>query len=273
MQLGLSSYCYCWSIGGAPFMLEPKEPMTALQLLEQTERHGLKVLQIADNLPLHSLSENELDELASRASTYGISIEVGTRGIDPDNLRRYLRLATRLNSKILRTVIDTAAHEPESEEVINTLRPLMREFEEAGVTLGIENHDRFNAKALLNILNETGSSNIGICLDTANSIPCLESVDYLIDVLGDYIVNFHMKDYHITRQPNLFGFVVEGRPAGQGDLDIPSTLSKLGRINSDLSVILELWAPGGEDIAAIIEREKNWVDESLNYLRNLNQFS
>jgi hypothetical protein len=118
VHLGISSYSYTWSIG-VPGRL-PDQPMTLNGLLERAqaltrpESGGLKVkvLQVADNLPLDRLSADELDEFDSRARQGGIQVEVGTRGIAPGHLRRYLDLAVRFHSPMVRVVIDTPAHHP-----------------------------------------------------------------------------------------------------------------------------------------------------------------
>ena len=118
MRLGISSYTYTWAIGvpGHP----PARPMGAIELLDKAAQLGVRVVQIADNLPLDRLPPGELDALERRAATLGIGIEVGTRGIAPDHLRAYLRLAERFHSPILRVVVDTATHQPGEDEVIET---------------------------------------------------------------------------------------------------------------------------------------------------------
>ena len=47
-------------------------------------------------------------------------------------------------------------------------------FEEAGVVLAIENHDKFSTDELVYMVEELGPSWVGICLDTVNSFGALE---------------------------------------------------------------------------------------------------
>jgi sugar phosphate isomerase/epimerase len=223
-------------------------------------------VQIADNLPLDALADRELDDLAHQTGQRGIALEVGTRGIHPDRLRRYLALAVRLKSPILRTVIDTADHKPDPAEVVALLRSVLPDFARAGVCLAIENHDRFKAAILADILERVGGP-VGVCLDTANSIGCLESLDALLAHLGRWIVNLHVKDFRIFRQPHEKGFVIEGCPAGQGQLDIAALLAALRATGRDMNAIVELWPPPEPTVLASIAKEASWARESVRYLR------
>jgi sugar phosphate isomerase/epimerase len=266
MRLGIGSYTYGWSVG-VPGLPPPPQPLTAAGLLDRAAGLGVRVVQIADNLPLDRLGAGELDALARDAGRLGIDLEVGTRGIDPDRLRRYAGIAARLRSPILRTLIDTADHRPDPYEVVETLRPVMPYFERLGICLAIENHDRFRAAILVDILDRVESPKVGICLDTANSIGCVENLDTLVAVLGARTVNLHLKDHCIFRPSHHNGFVVEGRPAGRGQLDVPRLLSSIRILGRDPNVILELWTPPEATPAETVAKEEAWARESVGYLR------
>lgn len=265
MRLGISSYTYAWAIGVSGYPPPPR-PMTASQLLGRADELDVRVVQIADNLPLDALSDRELDDLVREAGRRGIALEVGTRSIHPNHLRRYLAIAVRLKSPILRTVIDTPGHEPAPDEVVDLLRSVLPDFERAGVRLAIENHDRFRATVLAEILERLGGP-IGICLDTANSIGCLENLETILAHLGQWIVNLHIKDYRIFRPAHQKGFVVEGCPTGQGHLDIAALLSAVRLTDRDLNAIVELWPPPEPTVLATIAKEEKWARESVRYLR------
>ncbi|HXG12787.1 MAG TPA: sugar phosphate isomerase/epimerase family protein [Gemmataceae bacterium] len=266
MRLGISSYTYVWAVG-VPGYPAPQPPLTAVELLERAVRLGVRVVQIADNLPLDRLSGPERTALIEQARQLDIALEVGTCGICPAHLRRYLHLAREVGSDIVRVVADTEGHHPTPDEVVDALRTVMPEFERAGVRLAIENHDRFRAAALHDILERVGSEWAGICLDTANSIGGLERVETLVEVLGSRVMNLHLKDYCIFRPPHRKGFVVEGRPAGKGQLDIPGLLAQLRALRRDPNVILELWPPPGPTIDESAAREAEWAEQSIRYLR------
>ncbi|HYD82670.1 MAG TPA: sugar phosphate isomerase/epimerase family protein, partial [Opitutus sp.] len=248
---------------------QPARRISATDLLAKAAELNVHVVQIADNLPLHHLDDGELAALAQRATTMGIELELGTAGIDADNLRRYLAIAQRLNARVLRTVIDAGDERPSPAQVVARLAPLALEFERAGVTLAIENHDRFKATTLRDIVERIDSAHIGICLDTSNSLGCMEGPEHVVETLGRYVVNLHIKDVRVFRPPHHKGFVVEGRPAGQGQLDIPALLARLRAFGVDPNAIVELWPPPERDVADAVAKEEQWTRESVDYLRPL----
>jgi sugar phosphate isomerase/epimerase len=268
MELGISSYTYVWW-AGVPGYAAPREPLTPGLLLETAGALGVRVVQMADNLPLDGFSERELEDLGGAARALGIAIELGTRGIHPEILHRHLRIAGALGSSLLRTLLDSPGHEPSEEEAATMLRAIAPEFERAGVLLAVENHDRFPAVSLRRIIESAGSAHVGVCLDTANSLGCGECAGQVIDRLGDLVVNLHVKDFLVRRLPHHKGFVVEGAPAGQGLLKIPEILDRLKQYGRDCNVILEQWPPPEETIEASIQKEKAWAEESLRYLRTV----
>jgi 3-oxoisoapionate decarboxylase len=268
MQLGISSWTYTWAIG-VPGQLPP-EPLGARGLLDRAARLGVRRVQIADNLPLDALPAAELEGLERQARKTGIQVEVGTRGIAPAHLRSYLALAQRFGSPILRIVVDKGAHHPEPQEIVETLRPLMPEFDRAGVTLAIENHDRFRAATLADIVRRIDSPRVGICLDTVNSFGALEGPDVVVRELGPLTVNLHVKEFVVTRASHMMGFAIEGRPAGQGMLNVPWLLAELAAMGRDpTGAIIELWTPPEPTLAASIEKEHRWAVQSVEYLRRL----
>ncbi len=267
MQLGLGSYAYAWAIGIRDY--PPQQPMDAMAFIQRAADLGVSVVQIADNLPLGELSIVKLADVAALAHDLGIQIEVGTRGITLDHLRTYLELAIRFGSPILRVVVDTADHHPTPDEIITILRSLMPEFAAASVTLAIENHDRFKVRTLVHIIEQIDSPQVGICLDTVNSLGAGEGAEVVVETLAPYVVNLHVKDYSIRRHHHMLGFEVEGTPAGQGMLDMPWMLEKLGQHGRDFNAILETWPPPESTLAQTIAKEDAWVVESIRYLRTL----
>lgn len=261
MRLGISSWTYTWAVGA------PDQPLGVMGLLDKASALGVRVLQIADNLPLDRLAESDLAAFGERSAETGISIEVGTRGISHGNLRTYLCLAERLGSPVLRVVIDTADHTPTDTEVVDVLKGIISEFERARVYLAIENHDRFKTKALRRIVEDVDSDFLGICLDVANSFGALEGPEIVVDTLAPLAVNLHVKDFDVFRAHHMMGFLIEGRQVGQGRLDVPWLLSKLRAAGVDPNAILEQWTPPEETLEQTVAKEDRWATHSVRYLR------
>lgn len=265
-MLGLGSYAYAWAIG-VPGYTPPQQPMDAFAFVRRAAELGVHVVQIADNLPLHELNAAQRSQLKAACDRLEISVEVGIRGIQPDNVRRYLAIAKEFQSPFLRVVVDAAGFEPEPDEVVDIVRGLLPELEAANIILAIENHDRFKAMTLKNILDAIDSPYVGICLDTVNSFGSLEGPEVVVDTLGPYVVNLHVKDFSIRRIDHNMGFLLEGTPAGKGKLDMPWLMEKLDSFGREYNAILELWPALESDMEATIRKENAWVEESIPLLR------
>lgn len=267
MRLGIGSYTYTWAIGVPGHA--PSRPMSAVDLVQAAADLGVHVVQIADNMSLDRLTESELAQLERSARKLDVAIEIGTRGIEPTHVRRYLELAVRFGSPILRIVIDTPKHRPSVEEIVETIRQLISEFENAGVCLAIENHDRFKVSALADIIQRIDSPSVGICLDTVNSFGSLEGPEVVVSTLGPLTANLHVKDFSVRRVESQMGFVIEGCPTGEGRLDTPWILERLSDYGRDPNAILELWTPPEKSLLETISKEAEWARRSIAYLRRL----
>ena len=271
MTFGLGSYALAWAIGvpGYP----PERPLDPFAFVAYAAEVGFGRVQIADNLPLHTLSEGELERLRTLTQRLGIAVEVGTRGLTEGHLERYLELARSFQSPILRVVVDSAGHHPEPDEVAHILQGIVPQFERAGVTLAIENHDRFKARDLVNILERVGSPSVGICLDTVNSFGALEGPEVVVNTLGPFVVNLHIKDFTVQRAAHSMGFSVTGTPAGRGMLDLPRLVEELSKGGRNPSGILELWPAPEASLGETVAKEKRWVEESYAYLTGISSES
>ena len=263
MQLGLSSYTYGWAVGVRGH--EPEIPLGEMGLLAKCREHGIKLLQIGDNLPLHALPPARLENLASSAAAHRVQLEVGAKGLRIDRLSEYVTLARQLRAKLLRFVIDDANYLPTPDTIAGILRDARSLLKD--ITLGIENHDRFSAATLKQIIEQAGDERVGVCLDTANSIGAGEGLDTVLASLAPFTVNLHIKDFHIERVPYLMGFSVTGRPAGSGFLDVPKLLRCLAPFNRCHTALLELWTPPEANVQQTIARESSWAVQSLQYLK------
>jgi sugar phosphate isomerase/epimerase len=192
---------------------------------------------------------------------------VGARGLTPERLARHLELAVFFRSPILRFVIDGPGHEPTLDETVRVIAPALPRLREAGVRLALENHDRLKAAEFREIVLRTDPEWVGICLDSVNSMGAGEGIAEVVAALAPHTLNLHLKDFAVERVPHKMGFVVTGRPAGQGQLGIPSLLHEIRSHGRCQSAILELWTPPASTLEETIAREAAWADESLRFLR------
>jgi sugar phosphate isomerase/epimerase len=275
MKLGIGSYTYTWAVGVPGHM--PAQPMTAADLCLRAEALGVKVVQLCENVPLEP-DENE--RLMMWAHERGMQIELGTRGLDDCVLLSTIAMASSQWSSFVRLVIDGRGHEPSPEEVIAWLNGMVEMLPD-GMSIAIENHDRFSAATLLRIIEEVQEPEeeiiiagerlpkIGITLDTVNSFGALEGPQHVVEVLAPHVLSLHVKDFTIRRVPSQMGFVIEGCPAGEGRLDIPWLLDCIRDAGRDPNAIIELWTPPADTLEDTIAREAEWAKRSVEYMRNL----
>ena len=267
MRLGLSSYTYTWAVG-VPGSL-PENPMLICGLLEKTISAGVKVVQVADNLPIEKLTEEDLELLVDYSSEKGISLEMGGRGLTADHTITCLKTAEIIGSPILRMVIDGSNYLPKVQEIKSIIKDLVPEFSFRKIRLAIENHDRLKAREFEDIIQSVGSGWVGICLDSVNSMGAGEGFETVADILIPYTINLHIKDFTIFRVSHKMGLVIEGRPAGKGMLNIPDLIKRTSRTGLCQSAILELWTPPETELSATILKEDKWAEESIKYLKSV----
>jgi len=265
MKLGLSSYTFGWAVAGS--VDAAIRPLDENGLLDRCHEHGLQLLQIGDNLPLHTFNSSRLADFADRANQESVQLEIGTSGLTVGRVAEYAAIARRVGAPLIRLVIDDNGYHPTPEVVIDQLRKAAPMLD--GLVLGLENHDRFPARTLRQILESVGKENIGICLDTANSLGAGEGLQTVLNELAPFAVNLHLKDFAVARVSHLMGFTVEGRPAGEGMLDIPDLLRQVTAIDRCETAVLELWTPPELQIADTIAKEAAWAARSIGYLRPL----
>jgi 3-oxoisoapionate decarboxylase len=265
MKLGISSYTYTWAVGVPGLM--PENPLSVCGLLEKAYLSGIKLVQIADNLPVEKLTEDELDHLHNYSVEKGISLEMGGRGLTPEHTIKCLLAAHAIRSPILRMVIDSTGFEPSVPEIVGIIKELLPEFRSRRIKLAIENHDRLKAREFAGIIDSIGSEWVGICLDSVNSMGAGEGFETVSDILIPYTINLHIKDFTIRRVSHKMGIIIEGAPAGNGMLNIPDLLLRTSQNRLCQSAILELWTPPESEIESTLLKEEKWAQESLTYLK------
>jgi 3-oxoisoapionate decarboxylase len=266
MQLGISSFAYGWAT------TYPQAAFTEHTLLDRAAARGVRLVQFGDNLPLHELPAKRLAILKQRADKERFMIEIGARGLTEAHLHRYVSLARQLGSKLLRFVVDAAPYEPPVDTLVGLLREAVPTLTDAGLTLGLENHDRLTARHYADIVERVGSPQVGICLDSVNSVGAGEGLAEVVGTLAPYTVNLHLKDFGIRRLPHLMGFQVDGRPAGAGMLNVPWLVAQLQPHGRCHTAVLEQWVVPEADPAATILKEAAWAEQSMTYLKQTGLF-
>lgn len=263
MLLGISSFTYGWSVGanGSPPLLVEEA------LISRTLAFGLRCLQLGDNMPLHAMSAERLEDLKKELNQNNIRLEVGARKLTEEHLDRYIIMTAFFQAPLLRFVIDGVDYEPAIDTIRSIIRNALPDLKKNKITLGIENHDRLKAVDLRSLMENIADESVGICLDSVNSLGAGEGIEWVTETLAPYTVNFHIKDFLIKRFAHHMGFTVTGAPAGKGMLDLRMVMEKLSQYKRCKSAILEQWVPAETSQEQTIRKEIQWAEESIQFLK------
>ena len=89
-------------------------------------------------------------------------------------------------------------------------------------------------------------------LDTVNSLAVPEGTQEVVRHLARHTFCLHVKDFVVRREWHMMGFVVEGTPAGQGQLDVAWVLEQLQAAGAWANAIVELWTPWQQNVEATV---------------------
>lgn len=261
MKLGLSTYAFFWHMAS----VNPNR-LSIEQVLEETKKYGVHLFQICDVEELEIATDAELEEVRGKAKQLNIELEVGTRGIHPIKLERFIKICEKLNSKTLRTMLNSTDFTPNYEEAVEILKQFKPKLEEKGIILAIETYEQRKTEEIVNLVKEVDSPNIGICLDPANCIANIETPEQVIGHAAPYVKNLHLKDFTFERKTGWVGFSLIGTPFGEGKLDATYMLGELQQHQDNVNAILEFWLPFTNSIEETVELEKQWIAKSITYI-------
>lgn len=262
-MIGLGTYAFFWQHSE-----KAPEPLSLAGMLQRTRDLGVDLFQICDYGPLSGYSAAELRTLRATADDLGIRLELGTRGVGADHLAHYLGLADVLGATLVRSMINTADHQPTLVEAEHLLTDALGAYEAAGVTLALETYEQIQSRDLVALVESIGSPSLGICLDPANSVAALEHPNDVIDRCAPWVANIHVKDFAFTRRGGWVGFTLEGAELGTGLLDYDHLMRVVDPESRGINRIVEHWLPWQGTFEETCRMENLWNLNNLTYLRS-----
>ena len=263
-MIGLGSYAFFWQQSD-----RVEKPLGLIDVLERSSALGVELFQICDWAPLEAMTERELDDAATAARRLGLRIQLGTKGVEPDRLERFLGLAERFSATLVRSMVASSGSvTPTRDEAIRMLELALPGYRAAGVTLTLETYELIPTTTLVEIIDRVGSDHLGICLDPANVVAALESPRATVELCADLTRNVHAKDFAFARQPGWVGFTYSGAPMGEGLHDYRHLLAVVQPRERGIDEIVEHWLPWQGDPESTVEAERAWTTAALTYLRS-----
>lgn len=262
-MIGLGTYAYFWQHSErAP------EPLSLIGALEDTRAQDVRLFQICDYAPLERMTDAELRDAARAAGNLGITIELGTKGIAPDHLSRFLGYAEIFDALLVRSMLYSPDSRPSLGQAEEWLRDSIRSYESAGVTLALETYEQVPTTELIGVIERVGSANLGICLDPANVVAQLEHPRDCVEQAAALTKNVHVKDFAFDRQAGWVGFTYSGTTMGSGLHDYAHLLATVRPRERGINEIVEHWLPWQADAETTIRTERDWTRITLEYLRS-----
>ncbi|WP_423822757.1 TIM barrel protein [Salinisphaera sp. SPP-AMP-43] len=264
MNIGLSTYAFTWR--GSAHM---PAPMTLADMLDETADLGGSVFQICDYPAIEHFSADELAALYRRAQALGLTLELGTRGLTPAKLGRYLDIAAALDVRLLRSMFNDAESQPTADQAEHSLREIAPRLQNQGVTLALETYEQVAVETLMTTIEALDDPHIGVCLDPGNCVAALEMPDNVIARTADRVANLHIKDFCFTRAEGWVGFRLLGCPLGDGLLPLNAMLERVAPAARGINLIVEHWLDWQDDAEHTATVEAEWTRHSMNILRSI----
>jgi sugar phosphate isomerase/epimerase len=262
-MIGLGTYAFFWQHSD----LVP-EPLSLVGAFEATHDLGVELFQICDYAPLDTMRASELEDAAAAARDLGIRIQLGTKGLEPDRLGRFLDLAGVFGATLVRSMLHGPDSQPSLAQADVWLRALLPAYEASGVTLALETYEQVPTADLVALVDGIGSEHLGVCLDPANVVAELERPRDCVEAAAPYAKNVHVKDFAFARQPGWVGFTYGGAPMGAGLHDYPHLLDTVRPRERDIDEVVEHWLSWQGDPETTIRTERDWTRTTLEYLRS-----
>jgi sugar phosphate isomerase/epimerase len=263
-MIGLGTYAFFWQHSS-----RSPEPLSLIGAFEATRELDVDLFQICDYAPLESMSDREVANAAAAARDLGLTIQLGTKGVEVERLERYLRLAQTFDAGLVRSMLYGPGSSQTIAESAERLGKALPAYEASGVSLALETYEQIATAELVSLVHSLGSSRLGICLDPANVVARLELPRDCVELAAPLVTNVHAKDFAFDRQPGWVGFTYSGAPLGSGLHDYPHLLSTVGPRERGIDEIVEHWLPWQGDAETTIRTERDWTRTALAYLRSL----
>jgi len=267
-MIGLGTYAFFWQHSDLV-----AEPLSLVGAFEATTALGVDLFQICDYAPLESMSEAELTDAAAAARDLGLAVELGTKGIEPDRLARFLDLAGVFDARLVRSMLYSPDSRPTFAQAEEWLRAALPAYEASGVDLALETYEQVATTDLVDLVARIDSDRLGICLDPANVVARLERPRDCVELTAPYVKNVHVKDFAFARQPGWVGFTYGGAPMGEGLHDYPHLLETVrprdrGVDGPEVNEIVEHWLSWQGDPETTVRTEREWTRTTIEYLRS-----
>jgi sugar phosphate isomerase/epimerase len=262
-MIGLGTYAFFWQHSE-----RVPQPLSLVGAFEATRALDVELFQICDYAPLEQIGAAELTDAAAAARDLGLTIELGTKGIEPDRLARFVDLAGVFDAPLVRSMLYSPDTRPTLTRAEEWLRAALPAFEASGIGLALETYEQVATAGLVGLIERIDSPRLGVCLDPANVVARLELPRDCVEATAAHVKNVHVKDFAFARQPGWVGFTYGGAPMGEGLHDYPHLLETVRPRQNGVNEVVEHWLSWQGDAETTVRTEREWTRQTIEYLRS-----
>ena len=237
------------------------------EMCENAKKAGITKLQFALAKTVNDINFDEVgydksvsDKIKEKLDSHNLEVSVLGCYIDPvcrdekvlstqlTRFKNFIHYAKDFNAGVIGTETGGAPtlEESHSEEnylmLVENLKPLVKEAEQAGVTIGIEPvyfTAICNPQRMKRLLDDLNSDNVAVILDVSNlthlptrNMQC-DFINDAFDLFGEKIKAIHLKDF--TFEDNKKSFAV----AGTGELMCELIFDRISMLGHTPDIILD----------------------------------
>lgn len=278
LPIGLCVFGIAYSAGfagrGTP-RANPR-PLDATGFLELAAQLGLRAIELPFGYIHPKADEAALQAYCEQARDKGLRVISAGPAIEVEPFRDHLALCQRLGITTVRCTLSSVLCGDRStigglegwqrhlDQKIACLKEIAPIAEDAGVRIGVENHQDATSADLVYLCQSVDSPNVGVTLDTGNPLAVAEDPVLFAQTILPYLVHVHLKDYRMTPSPE--GYRVFHCAIGAGVVDYPA-LFDLFRTKDDLVCNIEMAALGERHIRLLTDAY--WIGHTPRYAHEI----
>ena len=281
MKVGIDSYCYHRFFGEVYPMQKPAaQPYTMDSFLDRAKALGCDGVSLESCFfpefgaeYLKSL-RGKLDRLGfDRVYAWGHpeGLEAGGNAKAKEDMINHIQHAGQIGASVMRVVGSSLMfrfqpHEPQLKILAQWFREATEIAAKQGIRLAVENHIDYNSDEIMWLIQEVGSENFGINLDTANFLRVLDDPAEATRKLARHVYATHVKDIRpvkgvSAREWYYFSCVA----AGEGLIEIEKIAHTLKENGYQGFLAFETDMPHPD----YAEREEQMIEKSIRYLKTV----
>ena len=231
------------------------KPNTIVNFVKKT---GLKSIEIPIDYFFQNLWDDEAVEFFDFARRFDITVYPCIENFEETFLLKNIELLKKESFNSIRIKMPhlgktfyggnrySSGHFSESmisfSDSLKRLDPILKDYE---FKLAVENHQDLDAIDLIKLCEQSESGNVGVTWDVGNSLSTMRTPEGFLSLVGDWIINIHLKDYKLLWSKR--GFALRRCILGEGVIDPKNIFPKIRHLPQLQNISMEL--------AAHIDRE------------------